>query len=472
MTYRGPAVLLSGPAGTGKSRACLEKLHAMMLATPRARGLIVRKTAESVTSTALVTWREWVATEAIDAGLMEFYGGSSEEPPQYRYTNGSRVMIGGMNKPTKIMSSEYDVIYVQEAIELTITDWEALETRLRNGRVSFQQLIADTNPDIETHWLNQRANDPAAPLLMMESRHVDNPRLYTELADGTYEITPYGVSYMARLDALTGMRRMRLRDGVWGSTEHQVYDEWDPSVHLVDAFPIPEHWPRRWSIDFGYAHPFVCTMWARDDDGGLVRYREHYRTGQTVEDMAEQIMASVRQHDDRDPLGHDWPAPDPEADGERPPGAGRDWVAPARTSCRAADHWKDPFAQQHYIWTEPQPEAILCDHDADGRETFTRLTGLPTEKADKRVDAGIDLVKQRFKEPGRIRFLRGALVSTDTERQEAHRPTCTEEEIPGYRRDPRTGKPVKIDDDGCDTVRYVVVYEDLTAGGVNVRWLD
>jgi hypothetical protein len=43
-------------------------------------------------------------------------------------------MIGGMDKPTKIMSSEYDFIYVQEAIELTETDWENLTTRLRNGR--------------------------------------------------------------------------------------------------------------------------------------------------------------------------------------------------------------------------------------------------------------------------------------------------------------------------------------------------
>lgn len=41
---RAPKVLLSGPAGTGKSRACLEKLHLQCLKYPRIRGLVVRKT--------------------------------------------------------------------------------------------------------------------------------------------------------------------------------------------------------------------------------------------------------------------------------------------------------------------------------------------------------------------------------------------------------------------------------------------
>ena len=61
-------VLLSGPAGTGKSRACLEKLHALMLANPGARGLMVRKTQESIKNSGLVTYREHVAPKFIANG--------------------------------------------------------------------------------------------------------------------------------------------------------------------------------------------------------------------------------------------------------------------------------------------------------------------------------------------------------------------------------------------------------------------
>lgn len=58
--YQGPELLFSGPAGTGKSRALLEKLHAVCLRFPNVRGLMVRKTMASLGSTALVTWREHV----------------------------------------------------------------------------------------------------------------------------------------------------------------------------------------------------------------------------------------------------------------------------------------------------------------------------------------------------------------------------------------------------------------------------
>jgi phage terminase large subunit len=421
--HRGPEVLVSGPAGTGKSRACLEKLHACMLSTPGARGLIVRKTAESLTTTALVTWREHVVAEALSAGLVTFYGGSAEEPAQYRYSNGSAVMIGGMNKATRIMSTEYDMIYVQEAIELSLTDWEALTTRLRNGRMSFQQLLADTNPDRPTHWLNHRC--ATGRTTMIESRHSDNPRYVGE--DG--QPTEAGAAYLAILDGLTGPRRLRLRDGLWVAAEGQVYAEYDPAVHLLDWFPIPETWPRFWGVDFGFRHPFVCSMWAEAPDGELYRYREIYGTGRTVEDWAVAILDAVREPVADDP---------------------------------------DTWTPAHWRWKEPKPEAIVCDHDAEGRVVLERRLGLSTRAAHKKVNEGIDAVKQRLADR-RLFLLRGVLVEPDAELAELHKPTCTEEELPGYRWDERKEQPVKIEDDGCDTMRYVVAHRDL-AGRSSVRF--
>src|ERR1035441_6398984 len=125
---RAPEVLLSGAAGTGKSRACLEKMHAMCCSPKNAgmRALVVRKTAVSLGSTALVTFREHVAKEAIASGEVKFYGGSSQEAASYQYGNGSTIVLGGMDKVSRIMSSEYDLIYLQEATELTEADWASL----------------------------------------------------------------------------------------------------------------------------------------------------------------------------------------------------------------------------------------------------------------------------------------------------------------------------------------------------------
>src|SRR5258705_9849508 len=187
------------------------------LITPNTRALILRKTLRSLGSTALVTWRNYVVKEALAVGGVVYYGGSSQEAPQYRYKNGSTVTIGGLDNPTRIMSSEHDVVYVQEATEITIEDLEMIKTRLRNWRISFQQFIMDCNPAGDKHWLKLRANDGRTQLI--ESRHEDNPRLFDLLPDGTYRVTKQGAKYIAILDNLTGVRYKRLRLGLWVSAE-------------------------------------------------------------------------------------------------------------------------------------------------------------------------------------------------------------------------------------------------------------
>lgn len=434
---RDDEVLLTGPAGTGKSRAALEKLHMVALANPGMRGLMVRKTLVSLTSTALVTWRTFVVPEAVAAGVCEFYGGSQQEPAQYRYANGSCIVIGGMDNPTKIMSSEYDIIYVQEAIELTITDWENLTTRLRNGVVSFQQIIADTNPDVPNHWLKLRCDrGDTTPL---ESRHTDNPRLYDD--DGNP--TPAGVTYLAKLDKLTGVRKMRLRDGLWVSAEGMIYeDQWDPTVHIVYNFKVPDDWPRYWAVDFGFNHPFVLQMWARSPDDELYLYREIFRTKRLVEDHAKHALTLV---------APEW-RPDPSG----------------KLTFPSADQWK-----------EPTPTAIICDHDAEGRATLERYLGMSTIAANKQVIDGIQAVQSRMhvdeRGKSRIYICNNALVERDPELEDGLRPGCTTEEIPGYIWDTSNGKkikevPLKENDDGCDAMRYMVTHIDLR-GIPRVRWV-
>lgn len=413
-------VLLAGPAGTGKSRALLEKLHLMMLANPGARGLIVRKYQRSLGSTALDTWRKAVVPEALAAGLIKFYGGSAEQPAQYIYLNGSVVLVGGLDttgdQPPKVMSSEYDVIYAQEATELAEADWEALISRLRNWRISFQQLLADCNPGPPTHWLKRRCG--VGKTVMLHSRHKDNPRLWDEERQ-TW--TPEGAEYMAGLESLTGVRRLRLLDGQWAAAEGLIFEGFDPAVHVVSRFPIPESWPRIWAVDFGFSNPLVLQCWARDPDGRLVLYRELYWTQRLVEDHARRIL---------------------------------EIVAPGGT------------------WIEPRPIAVVCDHDAEGRATLEKHLGMGTVAARKEVSTGIQAVQTRLKLAGdgkpRLVVFEDALVERDPRLWDAKKPTSTAEEFPGYVWAVKPGgdlkeEPRKENDHGMDTTRYIVQYEDRYA---------
>lgn len=428
---RGPEVLLSGPAGTGKSRACLEKLHMMMLLNPGARGLIVRKTAVSLTKTALVTFREHVAMEALGSGEVKWYGGSAQESASYQYGKGSTIVVGGMDKASRIMSSEYDVVYVQEATELTEDDWEAITTRLRHGSITFQQLIADCNPDAPHHWLKRRSDRGATQ--MIYCRHEDNPRLY----DAARQVwTPEGTDYMAKLGALTGVRRERLRYGHWAAADGLVYDGFDPTIHLSTRFNHTSHppnaWPRYLVIDFGFNNPFVAQWWAESPDGELYMYKEIYRTKTIVEDHAAAIRKLMK--------------------------------------------------TQH--GQEPEFTAIICDHDAEDRATLERHLGRSTVAAHKDVKPGIEAVQARMRLGGngkpRLYVCRDALVERDPLLDGSKKPCCTAEEMVEYVWDPSQAPslqgqpkeaPLKRNDHGMDCLRYMVAQIDLV-GRPSVRFFS
>lgn len=414
--YKGPELMLEGPAGTGKSRANLEYLNYWAMRVPGCRLLMVRKTRRSLTESGMVTLEQKVLHPAQGVRF-------KSSVQQYQYPNGSVIAVGGLDKPSKIMSSEWDIIYCQEATELSEDDWESCSIRLRNGKLPVQQMIGDCNPGPSTHWIKQR--EQAGRLLSLETRHEDNPALFNR--DGT--VTPEGERYLEKLDQLTGVRYSRYRLGLWVSAEGMVYeDSWDPKYNIIERSslnPVPLEWPRYLAVDFGYTHPFVCLWAAQDPDGRLYIYRQIYKTKTLVEDHARTIQAVSK--------------------------------------------WGQPGG-------DPLPRAIICDHDAEGRSTLERHLGLYTIAAQKNVSAGIQAVASRFRRAGdgkpRIMIMRDCLVERDRDLAEAKLPTCLEEEPESYIWDTRQGmkrgeQPVKESDHGLDALRYLVAHFDLEASGVS-----
>lgn len=403
-------VLFSGPAGTGKTIACLWKLHLAALKYPGMRGLMVRKTLVSLTASAMVTYLEKVLGSHKDNFRIIPFGGSKIHPAGFRYPNGSVITIGGLDFADKIKSTEYDMIYVNEATELAIDDWEMLITRRKRAPIMpYTQLLADCNPAAPTHWLYQRILNGQVQQVI--GVHEDNPSLYDEDAG---EWTPVGVDYLGGLQELTGVRRQRMYEGIWAAAEGLVYENWDPSLHMIDPFPIPERWPRYHAVDFGYTNPFVYQFWAQDPDGRLILYRELYMTKRLVSEHAKQVLA--------------------------------------------------------LMGGEPKPGDIVTDHDAEDRATLEKELGMRTTAAVKNVSAGIQAVANRLNKAGdgkpRIQIMRGCTVEIDRELQRLGKPTSTADEFVSYVWDTRQNRakgeqPMKENDHGMDTLRYRVAAFDL-----------
>lgn len=399
-----PELVIAGPAGTGKTRAALEKINRLCWEYPGLRVLIVRKTRVSLSESALFTFEKYVLGEG---NPIVVNGPVRASRQKYVYPNGSEVVVGGLDRPDKIMSTEYDIVYVVEATEATETDWEQLGTRLRNYVLPWQQLMGDCNPGPPTHWLKQR--EARGVLRMLNASHEDNPTLWDRVRQ---EWTARGLDYLAKLANLSGVRLLRFLRGLWAAAEGAVYEEFDRAVHLIDRFEIPPAWRRIRVIDFGFTNPFVCQWWAIDPDGRMYLYREIYMTGKIVADHAEQIKAF--------------------SNGER-------------------------------------IEATIADHDAEDRATLKRL-GIRTEPAFKSVSRGIQATQKRLRKAGdrkpRIFILRDTLIERDEGLAEDKRPLCTEQEIDGYvwqrSSEGKANKeePVKMDDHGMDAMRYAVAYVD------------
>ena len=276
--YRGREVLLAGPAGTGKSRAALEKLSFVAYHAP-VRAAIVRKVRKSLTQAALVTYEKKVLPEPSGVRFWT-------EDQEYRYPNGAIIALAGLDDPEKVKSTEFDLIYVQEATELDQLDWELLVSRLRNGVLSYQQIIADCNPADPYHWLKARCDRGECHLL--DTRHEDNPLLFDH---DRAEWTDFGEQYLHTLDTLTGYLYQRLRLGLWVAPDGMFFEDWNPEVHVCDPFEIPEHWPRWLAVDYGYAAPFCALWFARDPQGNrpIYVYRERYAAGLRDEEQARLI---------------------------------------------------------------------------------------------------------------------------------------------------------------------------------------
>ncbi len=407
-----PEALFSGPSGTGKSVFVLNWLLYCAERWPGMRGLVVRRTRASLTQSTLVSWEDRV----LPVGHPCLKGPMRRYRESYAFPSGSEIVVGGLdsNDTDRVLSSEYDVIFVEEATELAESAWNTLITRLRNAVMPFQQIIGCCNPNAPTHWLKVRADSGRVQHFV--TRHQDNPSLYDQRAGRR---TASGEQYIGEiLEGLTGLERERLLLGRWAGAEGLVYSDFDPLTHVVSPFPIPNSWPRVLSIDFGYENPFVCQFWAIDSDKRMYLYRELYRTKRIVADHA----LDIHRHLAQDSAGD----------------------ADLRVVC-------------------------VSDHDAEDRATLHRAN-LRTIPARKQIQPGIQAVQQRLRVQGddkpRLVVFRNALAERDPKLIAARHPLCTEHEFPLYvwasAPDGRAAKEVPVDNfnHGMDAMRYAVMHVD------------
>lgn len=427
MKSKADELLACGVVGSGKSRACLEKLHICLSSVKNFRGLMVRQTRKSLTQTGIVTFERHVAQKGLPISLH-----TVKSSYVYPSTN-AELVVGGLDDPVEIMSGEYDMIYIMEATQVPEKSVEDLITRLRNGKLPYQQLLMDCNPGPPNHWLLKRINKGSTKCVNFTFE--DNPRFYNH---ATKQFTEEGKQYIARLQKLTGAKYKRNVLGQWAAEEGTIYD-YDPDYHLCERFDPPYDWPRIWAIDFGFRNPFVWLELVYDEENDtLYLYRQYYRANVLVPDAVKTILKAIE----------------------------GDYVSPT---------------------------VVVTDHSASDATMIEQGFMVTTTPAHKSVIEGIESVRDRMQfsppqvledgtvvpavEP-RFKIMKGNLIGgEDRNLKDRSHPVCIEEEFPVY----VWAKPKKIVlnalevpeknfDHACDALRYGIAQLDLIGIGDGV-WI-
>ena len=257
--YRGAEAIVHGPAETGKSISALWLLHTCAMKYPGSSLVVMRKTLTSTYSTILQTFKNKVLGADESRWPCVAYGG--EKPEWFNYYNGSRIWIAGMDKSSRVLSSEHDIVFWNQVEEATLEEWEVCTTRTtgRAGNMPYAQTIGDCNPAYPSHWIYNRES-----LRLFYSRHEENPALFDqETGEITEQITTPFEERAAALDS-TG-KWLAFDSNRSGKTE--VYlTTLEPGPLLLPVSKGGGHDPR-WSADgrtLYYVQIFEDELWAVD----------------------------------------------------------------------------------------------------------------------------------------------------------------------------------------------------------------
>lgn len=193
--------------------------------------------------------------------------------------NNSIIIFRALEDVDKLKSLNLGWFGIDEMTEVPEDVFLMLQSRLRRTNVPRRVGFGSTNP--EGHdWVYKRfavkhKTDPN--YLMVNVASTENPHLPDDYVSDLLE------SY----DEVWVKRYIH---GDPSAFEGQIVSEWDPSIHVIKPFEIPENWNRTVTLDHGTNNPTACIWSAVHPDGFLIVYREHYHAGQIIEWHAKQIF--------------------------------------------------------------------------------------------------------------------------------------------------------------------------------------
>jgi hypothetical protein len=268
-----PNVLYGGAAGGGKSEAL--RWHGILscLSVPGLQVLLVRREYTELNRTHLLRIYEQVPQE-----LATWKG--TDQRLEFPERNGRISMMHFGHCRTdqdfrKHLSTEWELILVDEAGELTEYMLQLLPSRLRTTKRGLRcQYMLASNPGGEGHEYMYR-RFIARDIGEDEDPVYDPDDYFFIPADWRDNPHIDQVAYEKRIMALPEYERRRF-SGDWEIAPDRMFPTWRKAQHVYTEGEVRYRpwWPCFRSLDWGYAAPTSIAWWLIDDEGNLYRARE------------------------------------------------------------------------------------------------------------------------------------------------------------------------------------------------------
>lgn len=277
-----------GARGGGKSWSVRTKAKLMALRYPGIKQLIVRRTYPELINNHINQLR----VELL--GIARY----NDKDKVFVFSNGSRLNFTYCARDTdldRLQGVEYDIIYLDEATQLTEHQMKTISACLRGANDFPKRIYFTMNPGGQGHtyikriFIDRKFEDGEDPndYTFIQSLVTDNKVLMEKQPD-----------YIKQLEALPPKLREAWLYGRWDIFEGQFFEEFretpDPAkaaeegcdvedllrqrrwTHVIEPFVPDPGWTICRSYDFGYNKPFSCAWWAIDYDGVMYRIMELY----------------------------------------------------------------------------------------------------------------------------------------------------------------------------------------------------
>lgn len=310
LTTNYPVVILVGGRNSGKS-FFMEQLANYNLHNKRKYKLLVIEDVETNIGAGV---KDGILQRSEEFGLSSVMS-STKMPAEitHNLTRNNVIFKGyhsdAQQKQVKSLN-EITAAWYEEAENITYQQFKALRMQLRGGDEQDRQLFLTLNPINSDSFINQYFFQQA-PDIVYERFKDGRPKVFVKNieVDLTEEETitiPCMVVVSVHWDNpyLTNEQRADIEE--FKQTNPQMYEmlaegkfvkpagtffkEFSHSTHVIEPFPIPDHWQRFRVFDYGM-DMLACLWIAIDEQNRAYVYKELHEEGLIISDAASKILS-------------------------------------------------------------------------------------------------------------------------------------------------------------------------------------